>query len=82
MRAPSILPHSTNLLGPLGRFSLRPLQYHLHLLGLTIWFMSPRRSDPLVLAILPLWQDLRSLISGILILSADLTIFTDASTQG
>ena len=77
MRAPSILPHSTNLLGP-----LRPLQYHLHLLGLTIRFMSPRRSDPLVLAILPLWQDLRSLISGIPILSADLTIFTDASTQG
>ena len=82
MRAPSILPHSTNLLGPLGRLSLRPLQYHLHFLGLTIRFMSPRRSDPLVLAILPLWQDLRSLISGILILSADLTIFTDASTQG
>ena len=57
-RAPSILPHSTNLLGPLGRLSLRPLQYHLHLLGLTIRFMSPRCSDPLVLAILPLWQDL------------------------
>ena len=75
MRAPSILPYSTNLLGPLGRLSLRPLQYHLHLLGLTIRFMSPRRSDPLFLAILPLWQDLRSLISGIPILSADLTIF-------
>ena len=75
MRAPSILPHSTNLLGPLGRLSLRPLQYHLHLLGLTIRFISPRRSDPLVLAILPLWQDLRFLISGIPILSADLTIF-------
>ena len=70
---------------PLGRLYLRPLQRHFHLLGLTDRFMPPRRSDPLVLAnLLQQWQDLRFLTSGIPIrtFQADLTIFTDASTQG
>ena len=70
---------------PLGRLYLRPLQYHFHSLGLTNRFTPPRRSDPLVLAnLLRHWQDLHFLTSGIQIrpFHVDLTIFTDASTQG
>ena len=70
---------------PLGRLYLRPLQRHFHSLGLTDRFTPPRRSDPLVLAnLLRQWQDLHFLTSGIPICTfqADLTIFTDASTQG
>ena len=70
---------------PLGRLYLRPLQRHFHSLGLTDRFTQPRRSDPLVLAnLLRQWQDPRFLTSGIPIrtFQADLTIFTDASTQG
>ena len=70
---------------PLGRLYLRPLQGHYHSLGLTDRFTPPRRSDPLVLAsLLRQWQDLRFLTSGIPIrtFQADLTICTDASTQG
>ena len=70
---------------PLGRLYLKPLQYHFHSLGLTNRFTPPRRSDPLVLAnLLQHWQDLRFLTSGIPIrpFHADLTFFTDASTQG
>ena len=70
---------------PLGRLYLRPLQRHFHSLGLTDRFTPPRRSDPLVLAnLLRQWQDLRFLTSVIPIrtFQADLTIFTDASTQG
>ena len=70
---------------PLGRLHLRPLQRHFHSLGLTDRFTPLRRSDPLVLAnLLWPWQDPRFLTSGIPIrtFQADLTIFTDASTQG
>ena len=70
---------------PLGRLYLRPLQRHFHSLGLTDLFTPPRRSDPQVLAnLLRHWQDPRFLTSGINIrtFQADLTIFTDASTQG
>ena len=70
---------------PLGRLYLRPLQRHFHSLGLTDWFMPPRRSDPLVLAnLLRRWLDPRFLTSGILIraFQADFTIFTDVSNQG
>ena len=70
---------------PLGCLYLRPLQRHFHSLCLTDRFTPPRRSDPLVLAnLLRQWQDLRFLTSGIPICTfqADLTIFTDASTQG
>ena len=70
---------------PLGRLYLRPLQHHFHSLGLTDRFTPPRRSDPLVLAnLLRHWQDPFFLTSGIPIrtFQADLTIFTDASTQG
>ena len=69
----------------LGRLYLRPLQRHFHSLGLTDRFTPPLRSDPLVLlSLLWQWQDLRFLTSGIPIrtFQADLTIFTDASTQG
>ena len=34
----------------LGRLYMRPLQQHFHSLGLTNWFKSPCRSDPLILA--------------------------------
>ena len=70
---------------PLGCLYLRPLQCHFHSLGLTHRFMPPRHSDTLVLVnLLRQWQDLRFLTSGIPIrtFQADLTIFTDASTQG
>ena len=70
---------------PLGRLYLRPLQRHFHSLGLTDRFTPPRRSDPLVLAnLLRQWQDPLFLTSGIPIrtFQADLTIFTDAFTQG
>ena len=70
---------------PLGRLYLRPLQHHFHSLGLTDRFTPPHRSDPLVLAnLLRQWQDPRFLTSGIPIrtFQADLTSFTDASTQG
>ena len=69
----------------LGRLYLRPLQHHFHSLGLTDRFTPPHRSDPLVLAnLLQLWLDPRFLTSGILMrpFQADLTIFTDASSQG
>ena len=99
-RTPFILPPSTNLFSsvpaygvthwasgliPLGRLYLRPLQRHFHSLGLTNRFTPLRRSDPLVLAnLLPQWQDLCFLTSGIPIrtFQADFTIFKDASTQG
>ena len=70
---------------PLGRLYLRPLQRHFHSLGLTDRFTPPCRSDPLVLAnLLRRWLDPRFLTSGIPIrpFQADLTIFTDASSQG
>ena len=70
---------------PLGRLYLRPLQRHFHSLGLTDRFTPPRRSDPLVLAnLLRQCQDPRFLTTGIPIrtFQGDLTIFTDASTQG
>ena len=70
---------------PSGSLYLRPLQRHFHSLGLTDRFTPPRRSDPLVLAnLLRRWLDPRFLTSGIQIrpFQADLTIFTDASSQG
>ena len=70
---------------PLGRLYLRPLQRHFHSLGLTDWFTSPRRSDPLFLSNLRRhWQDLHFLTSGIPIrtFQADFTIFTYTFTQG
>ena len=70
---------------PLGRLYPRPLQRHFHSLGLTDRFTPPHRSDPRVLANLLLqWQDLRFLTSGIPLrtFQADITIFTEASTQG
>ena len=66
---------------PLGRLHMRPLQRHFYLLCLTDQFTPTCQSDPLVLAtILRQWQDLSS---GIPIqpFQADVTIFTDASTQ-
>ena len=76
---------SLNCLIPMGRLYLRPFQRYFHSLGLTDRFTPPRRSDPLVLAnLLRQWQDPSFLTSGIPIrtFQADLTIFTDASTQG
>ena len=70
---------------PNGSSYLRPLQRYFHSLGLTDRFTPPRQSDPLVLAnLLRQWQDPSFLTSGIQIrtFQADLTIFTDASTQG
>ena len=70
---------------PLGRLYLRPLQRHFHSLGLTDRFTPPCRSNPLVLAnLLRRWLDPCFLTSGIPIRTfrANLTIFTDASTQG
>ena len=50
---------------PLGHLHLRPLQ-HFHSLGLTNWFSTPLRSDPVVLAtLLRQWQNLLFLTSGI-----------------
>ena len=97
-RTPSILPPSTNLsssvpaygitqLGlrsyPLGRLYLRPLQRHFCSLGLTdrfttsIRFTGPCQPSTAV-------AGLRFLTSGIPIrtFQAELTIFTDAFTQG
>ena len=70
---------------PLGRLHPRPLQQHIHALGLTNRFTPPCRSDQSVLApLLQQWQDQSFLTSEIPIwtFQADFTIFTDASTQG
>ena len=70
---------------PLGCLHLRPLQRHIHSLGLTKQFSPLRRLDPLVLVTLfRQWQDLSFITSGIPIqpFQAEFTIFTDASTQG
>ena len=51
---------------PLYCLYLRPLQRHIHSLGLTNWFTPPCHSDPLDLAnLLRQWQDLSFLSAGI-----------------
>ena len=69
----------------LGHLYLRPLQLNFHSLGLTNWFTPPCRSNQSALtSLLQQWQDLSFLTSGIPIrpFQVDITIFTDASTQG
>ena len=85
----SVPVHGITQLGlrshPTGSVTMRPLQQHFCSLGLTNWYTPLCRSDPLVLAILlRQWQDLSFLTSGIPIrpFQAELTILTDASTQG